>query len=88
MSNKKLLPATPSSAIPDSGLISVNDLLGSARLSIRPIFAISRATMYLAIKDQRLPPPIRLTSRFLCWESKVIKDLVAQLEACSSDGAA
>jgi hypothetical protein len=78
---KKLVPTTPSSAILDTGLTSVNDLLGSARLSIKPIFAISRATMYLAIKDGRLPPPIKLSSRFMVWESRVIKALVSDLEA-------
>ena len=45
------------------------------------LFCISRATMYLAIKDGRLPPPIKLSSRFIAWESRVIKALVSDLEA-------
>jgi predicted DNA-binding transcriptional regulator AlpA len=79
--SKTLVPATSSSSIADTGLISVNDLLGSARQGIKPVFAISRATMYRAIAEGRLPPPIKLSSRFMAWESRVIKNLVADLEA-------
>lgn len=78
----KLVPLTPSASIPDTGYLSPNDLIGSARLSIKPIIAASRTLMEDAIKDGRLPAPtIKLNSRFICWESRVIKDFVAQLEA-------
>jgi hypothetical protein len=53
----KLIPAIPSALIADSGFISTNDLIGSARLGIKPLFSISRTTMEGAIKDGRLPSP-------------------------------
>jgi hypothetical protein len=78
----KLVPLIPSADIPDTGHLSTNDLIGSARLSLKPIFAISRTLMVDAIEDGRLPAPtIRLTSRFIAWDSRVIKDFVARLEA-------
>jgi hypothetical protein len=77
----KLVPTVPSAAIPDQGFISTNELIGSARQGIKPIFAISRTTMEGAIIDGRLPPPIRLLSNAILWESRVIKALVADLEA-------
>ena len=83
--SKKLVPTKPASEISDAGLISVNDLLGSARQGITPIFPISRATMYRAIVEGRLPPPIKLSTRFMAWESRVIKSLVADLEATQGD---
>jgi hypothetical protein len=78
---KTLVPNVPSSAIGDTGLISSNDLLGSAQLHIPAIFRMSRATMNRAIGDGRIPTPLRPNSRCLVWESRVIKALVAELEA-------
>jgi hypothetical protein len=77
---QKLTPALPSASIPDSGLICTNDLIGSARLGIKPIFPISRMMMETAIRDRRLPEPLKLNSTFVVWEARVIKAFVAQLE--------
>jgi predicted DNA-binding transcriptional regulator AlpA len=79
---QKPVPLIPSALIPDTGHLCSNDLIGSARLSLPPMFAISRPTLESWIADGRIPPPsIKLSSRFIAWEARVIKNFVAQLEA-------
>jgi predicted DNA-binding transcriptional regulator AlpA len=77
----KLVPVVPSSALPDTGLISTADLIGSARQGIKPIFAISRSMMEYAIADGRLPRPLKTNSGFIAWEAPVLKAFVAEMEA-------
>lgn len=83
----KLRPAVSSAAIPDQGFISTNELIGSARQGIKPIFAISRTTMEGAISDGRLPAPIRLLSNAILWEARTIKDFVTSLELAEQTAA-
>jgi predicted DNA-binding transcriptional regulator AlpA len=81
----KIVVVTPSAEIPETGHLSTTDLLGSARLSIKPIFAMSRTWMECAIESGRIPAPtIKLSSRFIAWDARVIKDFVQQLEAAAA----
>ena len=78
---KPLVPLVPSASIPDGRYLTPNDLIGSAQLGLKPMINASRTLMEDAIRDGRLvAPTIKLNSRFICWDSSVIKTWVAQRE--------
>jgi predicted DNA-binding transcriptional regulator AlpA len=77
----KPVPLLPSAEIPDTGLISTCELLGSFRLNIKPIVAANRSTLDLWMADGRIPKPtFKLQSGFIAWDASVIKRWVASLE--------
>src|ERR1700691_4042303 len=82
---RPLVPRVPSAAIPAEGLLSTTDLLGSARLGIKPIFAVNRKQLYDEINRGTFTPPAKITESGLFFEAARIKALVEMLEASAPE---
>jgi prophage regulatory protein len=66
--------------IPAEGFVRVSQLLGCRRRGIVPILPISRSGMYAAIKDGRIPPPIKLGPKVIAWPAEVVRVMIDQMK--------
>ena len=54
------------------------------RNEVENITGLKRSTIYLAIKENRFPPPIKLTERTVGWPESVISEWIESKKNPSS----
>jgi prophage regulatory protein len=75
-STSRKLKVDTQPVIPAEGFVRVRQLIGDRRLGIVPILPISRSGMYAAIRDGRIPPPIKLGPKLLAWPANQIRAML------------
>ncbi len=66
--------------IPAEGFIRVSQLIGCRRRGIVPILPISRSGMYTAIRDGRIPAPVKLGPKVIAWPSEQIRAMLDEMK--------
>jgi hypothetical protein len=64
-------------------LYRLSEIIGNAKLGIKPIFPVSRTTWYRGINEGRYPRPVKLTEKTSAWRSDDISRLIEQLSEAS-----
>ncbi len=69
---------TAINALPESGLVRLNQILGNRRKGIPPIIPISKSTWWAGVKAGRYPQPVKLSDRCTCWHVEDIRSLITR----------
>jgi prophage regulatory protein len=71
-------PNTPSSqpVIPAEGFVRVSQLIGCRWRGIVPILPISRSGLYAAIREGRIPPPVKLGPKIIAWPAEQVREML------------
>lgn len=83
MSKPKVKTSANVPVIPAEGFVRVSQLIGCRRRGIVPILPISRSGMYAAIREGRIPAPLKLGPKVIAWPAEQIRAMIEGMKGAA-----
>jgi predicted DNA-binding transcriptional regulator AlpA len=68
------------SKLPDTGFISLHQILGHSQSETPALIPVSRTTWWRGVKNGRYPQGIKISERRIAWRAEDIQNLINSLK--------